>query len=54
MSVKICRLPPRPRAWVLNSVAKFVYCAQTLESRLDEAGTNADWLNAEEIFAFTD
>ena len=32
-----------PRAWVLNSVAKFVYCAQTLEGRLDEAEIAANF-----------
>ena len=31
------------RAWVLNSVAKFVYCVQTLESRLDEAEIAANF-----------
>ena len=32
-----------PRAWVLNSVAKFVYCVQTLEGRLDEAEIAANF-----------
>ena len=40
MSVKIVACP---RAWVLNSVAKFVYCVQTLEGRLDEAEIAANF-----------
>ena len=32
-----------PRAWVLNSVAKFVCCVQTLEGRLDEAEIAANF-----------
>ena len=40
MSVKIVACP---RAWVLNSVAKVVYCVQTLEGRLDEAEIAANF-----------
>ena len=40
MSVKIVACP---RAWVLNSVAKFVYCVQTLDGRLDEAEIAANF-----------
>ena len=40
MSVKIVACP---RAWVRKSVAKFVYCVQTLEGRLDEAEIAANF-----------
>ena len=42
MSVKIRRLPRKiTQTWVLNSVAKFVYCVQTLKGHFDEAGIAA-------------
>ena len=38
ISVKIRRLLRKnTQTWVLSSVAKFVYCVQTLKSRFDEA-----------------
>ena len=46
MSVKIVACP---RAWVLNSVAKFVYCVQTLEGRLDEAENRCKLRSPKEV-----